>query len=84
MGNCVEKPNGLATTVSTRQYFCRMVWASLGIENSVSSTIGLAGAAILKGKLALTNFANQLGHFFHVMEGMGPVACLSLFSVSCC
>ena len=32
MGNCVEKPNGLGTTVSTRQYFCRVVWASLGID----------------------------------------------------
>ena len=31
-GNCVEKPNGLATTLSTGQNFCRMVWASLGID----------------------------------------------------
>ena len=32
MGNCVEKPNRLATTVSTRKYFGRMVWASPGID----------------------------------------------------
>ena len=25
MGNCIEKPNRLATTVMTRQYFCGMV-----------------------------------------------------------
>ena len=33
MGNCVEKLNGLTTTVRDQKYFYKMIWADNAIDN---------------------------------------------------
>ena len=49
MGNCVEKPNRLGTTVRTRSFFVEWFRQDLEFTNDRGSAIGLdAGAAILK------------------------------------